>query len=344
MKVAIIFGGKSAEHEVSVTSAKNILKALDRDKFDPVLIGISKSGKWFLCDKIPEREVEEESDALKMEIGAGKRALISRGDRLEIDVAFPVLHGTNGEDGTIQGFLKIMNIPFVGCGVLSSSVAMDKEISKILLKSKGIDVADWIVVRKTEDLDSVEERFGYPVFVKPANLGSSVGVSKAQNGKELKEAFLKAARYDEKVLVEEFIDGRELECSVLGNKNPKASKVGEVIPVNFYSYEEKYAEDSKAELKIPAKMDKSLEEEIRKIAVEAFKANACSGMARVDFLVTEERIYVNELNTIPGFTKISMYPKLWEVSGLEYSDLITELIELAVERDKKKKGLKYSYR
>ncbi|MGM0438916.1 MAG: D-alanine--D-alanine ligase family protein [Patescibacteria group bacterium] len=341
MNIAIIFGGKSAEHEVSIQSAKNVVKTLDKDKFNPILIGISKSGKWFLLNNVPENEVKEKGELLTIKPGSGKRFLSPKVK--SIDAVFPVLHGPNGEDGTIQGLFKMVDIPFVAPGVLGSASAMDKEVSKLLMEAKGIDVADWLTFEEKVDLELVEKKFNYPVFVKPANLGSSVGVSKAKNRKELKVAIKEAFNFDNKILVEEFIDGKELECSVLGNTEPKASKVGEIKPKDFYSYKEKYSDESNTELIIPADINKSLEGEIRKIAIQAFKANMCEGMARVDFLVAKDRIYVNEINTIPGFTKISMYPKLWDESGLKYQDLITKLIELGLQRYEKENKLKTSY-
>ena len=340
MNIGIIFGGKSAEHKISLESAKNVVFALDKDKFTPVLIGISQKGEWFLCDEIPKDKVVGGRKKINLTPGAGKEFL-SSGPK--IDVVFPVLHGPNGEDGTIQGLFRMMEIPFVGPGVLGSSAAMDKEVSKILLQNRGIKVADWISFQAEASVDLIEDKFNYPVFVKPANLGSSVGVSKAENRKGLEKAIDEAFEYDKKILVEEFIDGRELECSVLGNKNPKASRVGEVKTEEFYSYEEKYADQSNAELVIPAKIDQYLERDLQKIAIKAFESNMCRGMARVDFLVTGKEIYVNELNTIPGFTKISMYPKLWQETGLKYSKLLDRLIDLALKRDQEYKKLKTSY-
>ena len=327
MNVAIIFGGKSAEHEVSLRSAQSILNALE-DKFNPILIGISKKGEWFLCDKIPNKELVEGKKRIIIEPGKGF---------LDADVVFPVLHGPNGEDGAIQGFFRMMNIPFVGPGVLGSSTAMDKEVSKVLLQSKEIPVVDWISFKRVASIEKVESRFDYPVFVKPANLGSSVGVSKAKNRSELKSSIDKAFTYDEKIIVERAVEGRELECSVLGNLKPRTSIVGEIKPNDFYSYEEKYSDDSSAELLVPADISDELEDELQKLAIRAFKANMCEGMARVDFLVEDSNIFVNELNTIPGFTNISMYPKLWEESGLSFSNLVAELIELAKARHKRRR-------
>ncbi len=334
MNVAIIFGGKSAEHEVSLRSARSILNALDKSQFTPILIGISKDGKWFLCDEIPDDEVVEGKSEVTIMPGKGL---------LDASVAFPVLHGPNGEDGTIQGLFRMIDIPFVGPGVLGSSTAMDKEVSKILLKNKEIPVVDWISFKDEIDIESVEEKFNYPIFVKPANLGSSVGVSKVKNRDELIEAADKAFQYDEKIIVERAVDGKELECSVLGNLNPKTSIIGEIRPDDFYSYEEKYSDDSSTELLVPANISDKLEGKLQRLAIRVFKANMCEGMARVDFLVEDGNIFVNELNTIPGFTNISMYPKLWEESDLSFSDLVTKLIRLAMDRHRRRKNLRASY-
>lgn len=340
MNLALIFGGKSAEHEVSLRSAKNIYSALDKDKFSPVLIGITKRGGWFYFDRIPEREVKNNGRRVSLIPGSDEWLSVN-GKKMDVEVVFPILHGPNGEDGTIQGLLKLLDVPFVGADSLSSAVAMDKEVSKILLQNKGLKVADWITFKREADIEKIENRFDYPLFVKPSNLGSSVGVSKVKNKRQLKKAIDLAFTYDEKILIEEFIDGKELECSVLGNKDPQASPIGEIKPKDkFYSYEEKYSDESKTELIVPAEINSDLEREIQKKAVKAFKSNMCTGMARVDFLVTDEEIYVNELNTIPGFTKISMYPKLWQEENLSYRGLISRLIELAIEEHEDSKKLK----
>ena len=339
-RVAIIFGGKSAEHEVSVKSAKNVLAGLDRDLFIPILIGISKKGNWYQLDEVPEEMVSDEGGQLEITLGSGFFA----SGLPKPDLLFPVLHGPFGEDGTFQGLAKMIGIPFVGAGVLGSALAMDKVVSKKLLQQEGVRVADFRAFTKKPDPEEIEDSFSYPVFVKPANLGSSVGVSKAENREELVTAVEEAFLYDKKILIEESIFGREVECSVLGNDNPKASVLGEVIPVDYYSYDEKYSNDSQAELKIPAELDPEIEKRVRDIAVRAFKILNCEGMARADFFISEGKIYLNELNTIPGFTDISMYPKLWEVSGLKREDLITELINLALKRHEEELKLKTDYR
>ncbi len=341
MNILILFGGKSTEHEISIKSAKNIFKFLNKERFKPLLVGISKKGSWFLCDEVSEKAIKNSSIKLKVTPSGGKNFLYSKEKKIDsVDFVFPALHGFNGEDGTIQGLLDSVDIPFAFSGVLGSAAAMDKDISKILMQSKGIPVVDYLAFKKSADLDIIEERFNYPIFVKPATLGSSIGISKARDRKSIQTAIKEAFKYDEKILIEESINGRELECSVLGNQNPKASCVGEIKTEDFYSYEEKYSEESKTELIIPADIDISLEKKIRRIAIQAFKALMCEGVARVDFFAVRDRVYVNEINTIPGFTINSMCPKLWEESGLEYKDLITELINLGIKRYEEKKILK----
>jgi D-alanine-D-alanine ligase len=340
IRVGIIFGGKSAEHEVSLRSAKNVVEALDKSKYEPVLIGIEKSGKWQLGGK---------SVALLPE-GGGKIESIEKHeghDDKKIDVVFPILHGPFGEDGTVQGLLKLANIPFVGAGVLGSAVGMDKDVMKRLLRDAGIPIGKFVVAKEGDvpGYKKVTKELGSPVFVKPANMGSSVGVSKVKNEKEYREAIRKAFEYDRKVLVEENIEGREIECSVLGNEDPKASVPGEVIPRHdFYSYEAKYIDENGAALEIPAKLPKSVVKKIQAIAIKTFRVLECEGFGRVDmFLKKNGEILVNEINTIPGFTSISMYPKLWEASGISYKELIDRLIQLALERFEKEQKLKTSY-
>lgn len=333
MKVALIFGGRSAEHEISLESAKNILFALKK-KYTPILIGISRSGKWYLLEEIPEKEVVDGPDSLSISPGKSNNFL-----KKEVDIVFPVLHGLFGEDGTIQGLLKLIDIPFVGSSVLGSAVAMDKEISKNLLRQAGISTVNFTALRSVTNLNKVHND-NYPFFVKPANLGSSIGVSKVFDRNQMRKAVLKALQYDKKVLVEDAINGRELECSVLGNEAPIASKIGEIKSIDFYSYKAKYLSKDAAKLIIPAVLDKEIEEKIQKIALKSFKVLECEGMARVDFFLTENKILVNEVNAIPGFTNISMYPKLWEVSGINCSDLITKLIDLGIERYKNNQNLR----
>jgi D-alanine-D-alanine ligase len=358
IRVGIIFGGKSAEHEVSLQSAKNVLAALDKEKYEAVLIGIDKSGKWYLNEdskallnennpKLIQLNPSDQELALVPGSDSGQLINVSDQSSLgQIDVIFPVLHGTYGEDGTVQGLLKLANIPFVGAGVLGSAVGMDKDVMKRLLKSDGIPIADFVTFgygnREAIDYDEVTGKLGLPVFIKPANMGSSVGISKVRNRQEFEAAVDNAFQYDTKIIIEENIKGREIECSVLGNAKPVASLPGEVLPqADFYSYEAKYIDEKGAVLEIPARLTELEIKRIQECAVLTYKSLCCEGMARVDlFLKDDGGIVVNEINTIPGFTRISMYPKLWEVSGLPYSKLIDRLIELAVERFEREQALK----
>jgi D-alanine-D-alanine ligase len=359
IRVGIIFGGRSAEHEVSLQSAKNVFEALDKDKFEPVLIGISKEGRWCVGEASKQLLHSQNPRLLKLNEAGGEVALVTGGGGRRlisiggtemsggIDVIFPVLHGTYGEDGTMQGLLKLLDIPFVGAGVLGSALGMDKDAQKRLLRDAGIPTADFIAcaANAVPNYGQIRKKLGEILFVKPANLGSSVGIHKVKNKKEYITAVEDALRYDTKILIEEFIQGREIECSVLGNANPVASIPGEVIPQReFYSYEAKYIDENGAILEIPAKLPAKVIMRLQKMAVKAFKTLCLEGMARVDFFVTRGgKVIINELNTIPGFTNISMYPKLWEASGLGYSKLIEKLIKLAIERDGKEKKLITSY-
>jgi D-alanine-D-alanine ligase len=346
LRVAVFFGGRSAEHEVSLQSAKNVVNALDKNKYDVVLVGLDRDGRWFLENATPAlqhnaeltvtapqgQQIVLEGSTCKQFIGVTDKQL-----QTSFDVAFPVLHGPNGEDGTIQGLLQLANIPFVGPGILSSALCMDKDCMKRMLRDAGLPIAHFVKVQKHEtniDYAAIAKEVGLPCFVKPANMGSSVGVSKVKTLDALAAAIENAFRYDTKVLVETFIPGREIECAILGNTYPKASIPGEIAPTHeFYSYEAKYLDAEGARLMIPAELTPSQIERIQKIAIQAFQALECEGMARVDlFLTPDDKIYINELNTIPGFTRISMYPKLWEASGLGYSELLDELIRLAMER------------
>ncbi|MCB1755351.1 MAG: D-alanine--D-alanine ligase [Gammaproteobacteria bacterium] len=358
LQVAIVFGGRSAEHEVSLQSARNVINALDKSKYEPVLVAIDRDGNWYLnSDSIPLLN-EENPEAIRLNrMGEevtfiprqGKGELIGLGSDKgsnQIDVVFPVLHGPYGEDGSIQGLMKLANLPFVGSGILGSAVSMDKDISKRLLRQAGLPVADYIVIRNASISDAeaaeIGERLGLPVFVKPANQGSSVGISRAGNEKELIAAIQEAAKFDRKILVEQSITGREIECAVLGNEQPIASIAGEIIAADgFYSYDAKYIDENGAILEIPARISPSELEEIQQTAIRAFQALECTGMARVDMFLTKDgNIYVNEINTIPGFTKISMYPKLWDYSGIAYPELIDRLIQLAIEEHKASSSLR----
>ncbi|HEV3245418.1 MAG TPA: D-alanine--D-alanine ligase [Candidatus Paceibacterota bacterium] len=351
IRVAILFGGKSAEHEVSVRSARNIAEALDRSKYEVTLIGITKSGAW-----LPPRRVSgligtrvlrsKKERALVALAPEGKGALIGSQEGRPFDVVFPVLHGPFGEDGTVQGLLRLANVPFVGAGVLGSAVGMDKDVMKRLLREAGIPIGKFLVARSAREVSFAvaKKKLGLPLFIKPANLGSSVGVSKVRTASEYAKALREALRYDTKVIIEAFIKGREIECSVLGNEEPIASVPGEiVVHSEFYSYETKYIDENGASLEIPAQLPKPIVRKIQELAIKTFKTLACEGMGRVDFFLTPSgKLYVNEINTIPGFTNISMYPKLWEASGIPYSKLINKLIALAIERFEKQQRLKTS--
>lgn len=337
--VGIICGGKSAEHEISVQSAKNVVDALDASKFTPVLIGIDRAGNWHQLthDQLSVSDVIEIAPETK-----DKLSLLTN-----IDVVMPILHGPLGEDGTIQGLFEIMDIPYVGPGVLSSAASMDKDVAKRLLIDASIPTAPFrtLYAHQKDDIDfsELQEELGAELFVKPANMGSSVGVNKATNEPELRRAIAVAFEFDSKILVESAVHGTEIECSVLGNLTPKASAIGRIIPRegDFYSYEAKYIDESGAELEIPAHVPDDITAAAQDLALKTYAALNCEGMSRVDmFLTPGNKLIVGELNTIPGFTKISMYPKLWEASGLPYADLITELIDLAFERHNRRSSLR----
>lgn len=356
LNLMILFGGKSGEHEVSITSAMSIYRALDKTKYNITFIGIDKTGRWVKpsLDQLLEKSKNPRSIKLDEIRDTFDFRPYCQGSSNEFDVIFPVLHGTNGEDGTLQGLLELRNIAYVGSGVLGSALCMDKDVSKRILRDARVPIVPFQVIRRSEiqgKMESViaqaKKQFGYPFFVKPANTGSSVGVNKVKNDNEALRKFQDAFLYDDKILVEKGIDARELECAVLGNDNPKASVLGEIIPRHeFYSYEAKYIDADGADLHVPAKnLDEKISDRIRKFAVDAFIALECAGMARVDFFVDRRsgEIYLNELNTIPGFTSISMYPKMWEASGLSYPKLLDELIELALQKHAARGRLKTTY-
>lgn len=361
--MAVIFGGQSSEHEVSRVSAESVIRNIDKDKFHVAMIGITKDGRWLKYDGPEDKIGSGEWQALAEEAAkaakdgnvalagspdgdiASPKDFITRwgiGDGGAVDVIFPVLHGTNGEDGTIQGMFEMAGIPYVGCGVLGSALGMDKAYSKIVFEKESIPQGKYLTFSRKGILKDVASLVGqvegilsYPCFVKPSNAGSSVGVSKARNREELIAALEHAQRYDRRILVEEFIDGREVECAVLGNEEPMASVVGEVIPCNdFYDYQAKYQSGDSSTVLIPASLPEDTANKIREYATRAFKALDCSGLSRVDFFVHRitGEIYINEINTLPGFTSISMYPKLWEATGIPYAELIERLVGLAMER------------
>jgi len=338
LRVGVIFGGRSSEHEVSLLSARSVIDAIDKKKYDVALIGIGKDGRWLGTDARSYLLNASDPKRIAINVAASKELALRPGSGGvgPVDVVFPLIHGTYGEDGSIQGLLRMLDVPFVGPDVLGSAVGMDKDVAKRLLRDAGIPVADFLTYGRGEPVNvkQVWKRLGRPVFVKPANQGSSVGVSKAADDAELRAAVKEAFRYDDKILVEEAVPGREIEVAVLGDVRPEASIAGEIIPHHeFYSYEAKYLDENGAGLAIPAKMPAASMRKVRGLAVATFKALALEGMARVDFFMRKDGAFVvNEVNTIPGFTKISMYPKLWAASGLPYPKLIDRLIALALSR------------
>jgi D-alanine-D-alanine ligase len=391
LRVGILFGGRSGEHEVSLLSAASVLKAIDKEKYEVVPIGITKDGRWLTAEHaenlltgklmleprnlragdpdmtqpaavlargeavvVPPEPVHRQTGLMPFQTDASPMRRAA--DRaINVDVIFPVLHGTFGEDGTIQGLLELADIPYVGAGVLGSAAGMDKDIMKSLFIAAGLPIVKHVTILRSEskkDPKRVERavaKLKYPVFVKPANLGSSVGISKAHNKRELGPAIEEAAKFDRKIVIEQGVGGskekaREIECSVLGNDEPAASVPGEIVPVKeFYDYNAKYLDEG-SQLIIPAKLSKAETKKVQELAIKAFKAVDCSGLARVDFLMDPKtrKIYLNEINTMPGFTAISMYPKLWGASGLAYPDLVDRLIQLGVERHEDKKKNQYS--
>ncbi len=368
IRVGILFGGRSGEHEVSLTSARGIMNAIDKDKYDVVPIGITKEGRWVVggdpmralrdaADMPPAlatltNEENEALETLLVPLEPGPNALTTAEAPLGLDVIFPVLHGPHGEDGTVQGLLELTGLPYVGAGVTASAVGMDKAVAKDVFRVHGLPVLAYHVVLRsiwkvepTRVIVQCEAKLKYPMFTKPANLGSSVGVSKARNQDELIAGLEEASHFDRKLIVEQGIEAREIEVSVLGNDDPIASVPGEIIPSReFYSYAAKYIDDA-SELLIPAPITKEQSDQARALAIKAYRSIDCAGMARVDFLMDKatDELWLNEINTIPGFTPISMYPKLWEETGISYTELIDRLIELALERYEDKERTSTSF-
>ncbi|WP_295471004.1 D-alanine--D-alanine ligase [uncultured Pseudomonas sp.] len=354
--VAIMFGGQSSEHEVSLQSARNVIKAIDRTRYDLTLIGIDKQGHWLRFEE--SDYLVNAQDPAKIALSQAGRQLallpgsdaaqffeVESGQRLpRIDVVFPLIHGAFGEDGALQGLLRMLAIPCVGPDVLASAACMDKDVTKRLLRDAGINVAPFLVVERGESLDfaTASAQLGVPMFVKPASQGSSVGVSKVVDAAGFQAALALAFEYDHKVLVEQGMLGREVECAVLGNRQPEVSVCGEVVANDeFYAYDTKYLNDGQARTDIPAQLPEQLAGQVREVALQAYRVLGCAGLSRVDFFVTDEGgIAINEVNTIPGFTSISMYPKLWQASGLTYAGLIDRLIDLAQERGEEARRLK----
>ncbi len=387
IRVGVLFGGRSGEHEVSLLSAASVVKAIDKDKYEVVPIGITKQGRWLTADHAERLLRGEHKEERHFRAGdpdaTPGAAVLAKGESvmvppvpggelqpfesdmphrrlsdraIDVDVIFPVLHGTFGEDGTIQGLLELADIPYVGAGVLGSAAGMDKDVMKRLFRQAGLDIVKHVTVLRSHwETDpkqvrrEVEKALKYPVFVKPANLGSSVGISKVHGRGELDAAMNEAAKFDRKIIIEQAVGGksgraREIECSVLGNDEPQASVAGEVVPcAEFYDYNAKYIDEG-SQLIIPAKLTRAQQKKVQEMAVKAFLAVECSGLARVDFLMDPKsgRIFVNEINTMPGFTSISMYPKLWGASGISYPDLIDRLIQLGLARFEEKKRNKYT--
>ncbi|MGA9043023.1 MAG: D-alanine--D-alanine ligase [Terriglobales bacterium] len=390
LRVGILFGGRSGEHEVSLLSAASVFNAIDKSKYEVVPIGITKEGRWVTAGDAEQLLKGDAAGQSHLRAGDPKAtssaAVLAHGEAvivppepqrhgnalapfqtdaltrrasdraINVDVIFPVLHGTFGEDGTIQGLLELADIPYVGAGVLGSAAGMDKDVMKSLFRAAGLPIVKHVTVLRSEWEANpkkfqklIESKLKYPMFVKPANLGSSVGISKARERKELDPAMVEAAKFDRKIVIEQGVGGkkqkaREIECSVLGNDNPKASLPGEIVPgKEFYDYTAKYLDEG-SQLFLPAKITKAETKKIQQLAIAAFKAVDCSGLARVDFLMDPKtrKIYLNEINTMPGFTSISMYPKMWAASGLEYPRLIEKLIELGLERHAEKKKNQYS--
>lgn len=367
LRVGVLFGGRSGEHEVSLASAQSVMAALDREKYAVIPIGITKEGRWIAGDVVsalesgaasqPATLLPDPQSAALMQLEVSESRPAALQIITELDVIIPVLHGTYGEDGTVQGLLELAGLPYVGAGVVGSAVGMDKAIFKHVMTASGLPVLPWKLVtnkawaaQREVILDAVEAELHYPVFTKPANLGSSVGIAKCHTRAELAAGLDDAARYDRRIVVEQGITARELEVSVLGNEEPVASVVGEIRPRRtFYDYVAKYlaeeGSEDESELLIPADISPELADRVRRLAVRAYQAIDCAGLGRVDLLLDADsgELYLNEINTIPGFTRISMYPKLWEASGIPYGELLDRLIELALERHAVKSGLKTTF-
>jgi D-alanine-D-alanine ligase len=349
MTICVLYGGRSGEHEVSLRSAASVVKNLDRSRYSIVLIGIDKAGRWHLQKDVVEADVlaiEPSARLLTVAPGAG---FFVDGQPLAVDCVFPVLHGTYGEDGTVQGLLDIAGLPYVGAGVLGSSVSLDKEVTKRLWRDKGLPIVEFAIVRAQDD--ERERRraasgLGYPLFVKPCAAGSSLGAARVSDEPGLAAALEDALRYDARALLERYVEAREIECSVVGNARPRAFLPGEVIPADshaFYDYDAKYTDPDGAALQAPARLPPALQERIMRLAEAAYEAVRCEGMARVDFFLERgtDALFINEINTIPGFTSISMFPRMCEASGLPYAKLLDTLVELAVARDAERGRLQY---
>lgn len=339
-KVAILYGGRSVEHGVSVNSARNIFENIDKNRFEPLLIGISKSGQWFLTSGVTKDIGQGKALGLILDAQSPGFILVSSGDRMKADMIFPVLHGTDGEDGSIQGLIKAMDIPMVGTGVLGSSLSMNKIIAKRLLKDAGLPVTSFLSFhfseRESIDFKTVKKTLGLPFMVKSASLGSSVGVSKVKNEAAFEKAVEDSFRYDDSILMEEFINGREIECAILGNDPAEASMPGEIVidsKYDFYTFDAKYVDPDAVQINVPAQLDAKVTAKVRDLCLRAYKTLRCEDFARVDLFVSEQgKIYINEINTIPGFTNSSMFPMMWMERGIGFTQLISRLLDLAQER------------
>ncbi len=360
--IAIVYGGRSGEHEVSLRSAFYVYNNIDRKKYDVVLIAIDKNGRWYFSRNFDDmvntksqlwklKTKLKEIVLLKSEKCSQVFSLKEKKNLIGIDIFFPLIHGTYGEDGCLQGFFELLDIPYVGAGVVGSAIAMDKEIAKRLLMLEKIPIAKFTVIKKSDtseerrkNINQAIKKFHFPLFIKPVSLGSSVGISKVFNKKGIDSAIKYAFKYDTEIIIEEFIEGREIECSVLGNSYLKASLPGEIKSLSFYSYKAKYLDPEEAKLLIPAPLSKEIIKKVQKLSIKVFKILKLKGMARVDlFLKPNGQLIVNEANTIPGFTQISMYPKLWQISGIKYSKLLDKLIQLAIQNFNEKKKLSRNY-
>ena len=339
-KVTILYGGRSVEHGVSVNSARNIFEYINKDRFEPLPIGITKSGQWFLTSGVTRDIGQGKALALILDAQSPGFILVSSGDRIKADIVFPVLHGTDGEDGSIQGLLKAMDMPMVGTGVLGSSISMNKIIAKRLLKDAGLPVTSFVSFHHSErekiDFKAIKKTLGAPFMVKSASLGSSVGVNKVKTEAEFNKAVEDAFRYDDFILMEAFVKGREIECALMGNLPAEASYPGEIVintKYDFYTFDAKYVDPEAVQIKVPAELEPKVAEKIRDVCLKAYKALNCEDFSRVDlFLTAEGKVYINEINTIPGFTNSSMFPMMWKERGIGFTELITRLLDLAQER------------
>lgn len=349
-KVAILFGGRSVEHGVSINSAKNIFEYIDRERFEPIPIGISTTGAWYLT-KTVSKDIET-GEPISLSLDANKPVWKTATRTIDIDVAFPVLHGTDGEDGSVQGIFKAMSVPMVGTGVLGSSVSMNKLTSKRLLQQSNIPVAPFLTYsyadKSSLSFETISKELGLPFMVKATSLGSSVGISKVKSKEDFLPAVEDAFRYDNQVMMEKYIKGREIECAILGNDPPEASLPGEIVisdRYEFYTFDAKYVDNTAVSIEVPAKLTPPQQDEIMKLSVKAYQALHCEDFARVDvFLSGDGKVYINEINTIPGFTNSSMYPMMWKERGVSFTDLITKLIDLCVKRDEKSKRIQTDFK